>query len=214
MGFSINRAVSIALIGAFALALMGSKGACESSSGAVSVPVAVGMGPLPYEASAGTWVRVGHSAHPSGAAWAFTAAGAAGVALAAAAKAADKQVNVIHANVVSNPCYGRKASYKIARWARFTRPSGYPHAPMMGADYDPYLNCGGLSNLVSRYGWPARLKWVYDCIANLFANGFPTAGPWGYGWGAEGGSLVTTFGGRVKEVDPAFGSWKRCADWV
>jgi hypothetical protein len=138
---------------------------------------------------------------------AATGGAIAGAALAETAKRAADHRWIVNNKIINYPCKGKGQRHRIAKWT--AKIAG--NLTGQKKNTDPYLDCRGLSQLMKANGTPARIKYIYDCIAKIVAEGTPLAVTWGQmGWSWKGGHVVATQG-RISEVKPVNGGWGACA---
>jgi hypothetical protein len=188
-----------------------------------AIPVYTGLGHPPQQAGSGTWIKVGH-----GNWWwwvvtggAVSAASIKALALAASTGRPSQPAPLAAAALINNPCLGPqsgkpKSGYtKIAAW--FVKITGQK-LPYDKANEYPVLNCYEFWKIMGGKQVPARLKYLYDCIASILTNGIALSmadeyrGLTGwFGWSWEGGHVVADRG-VIKDVKPGKGGWRKCAE--
>jgi hypothetical protein len=213
----LQKTITVAAVtGMSVLMIMGNTkcgtGVSSTSSGGVATVVPVyagGLGAAPTGGTIqlpGTWISSG------GKTWIWSGATGAGigVALAAAREAAKRGADstyVLNKQIINHPCNGQKKNHKISHWP--AKVVG--HLTGQAKNSNPYLDCMGLFSLQKRSGIPARIKYVYDCIAKIIELGAGTTPEWGQAaWSYKGG-FVVSIRGRISEVHPINGGWGACA---
>jgi hypothetical protein len=192
----------------------------QVATSAGSVAVYTGHGLPPQQSGTGTWLKVGHDNWWW---WVVTGGAVSAASIKALALAADagrpaQPGPIAAAALINNPCNGasgkpKRGYTKIASW--FVKITGQK------LPYDPAneylaLNCYTFWQIM-RTNAPARLKYLYDCIANILTQGIPLTmadeyrsitGKFGWSWN---GGYVVADKGVIKEVKPANGGWGKCA---
>lgn len=186
-------------------------------STAATVPVYTGVSP-PSASTAGTWLHL--KGKGDLAKWAFWATLAADGVMGPytfahrVRKSGDENSKgwKISVAMLNSPCRDsngrtRPRFYKLAQWAAGL-PTNKTTTPQ---NSNPVLDCLGFYGILSEQPVPARLKYMWDCIANILAAGQAlTMDYHRASWAYKGGHVVVK-DGRVVEAKPAGSGWGECA---
>jgi hypothetical protein len=212
-------------LGTAALLTMGAQSCGPKSGGGattgVSIPV-IGLGAAPAGgAVVGTWVRVPGTTKLMWVPVTITAAAMMHQGYEILSNAEKIPNASALTGRLNDPCKGKDwPTYKIAKWTA-KLPAALQGKVTGRKGYSPYLDCYYYQRFTSKkkFGLPARIKYLYDCIANIIANGsvryqqglssakVPSIMIWEW----KDGYIITGTTGRINEINPVDGGWGNCA---